>query len=262
MDYTNSDNPITVTKGMSNWYAQTISREALLRIPDEFKQVPKFEALTFKQREDFDLSDNASWPKETSQMVLALGTFDVSYLDGKPPVFLFVHGPRNHHIGYFYVKSDMSVQRVRRSELTDVDFEEPFCDLGDHSVSEISVCNRIRAIALYYFLAAGYVKDVGNYNRFWTDFTKACEWIANKGSRPTPHGKVLKQNSVPVFAAALESDLDSAIGKPESKKRGSGEEFEPVSGLLHHPHQLCVPKLMSCSKDQASRLQSHGKYDR
>jgi hypothetical protein len=237
MGYTNAYNPITIDESVPDWCAGSISREANLRMPDAFQTVPTFETLTFRHRESFGPTVIANWPKEASQVVLALGTYDFPSSGLKPLVYMFVHRQKNHHIGYFYINPDLSIKRMQQSGLYYVEIEEPFCDLGDRSLRETTVYNRIRAVSLYYFLAAGYIDEIGNYSHFWSDFTKACTWIANKGNCPKQHAKSSKREKKTVPASAAipipdpketESTLDSVL----SKKRTNIEEPERRSSKL------------------------------
>ncbi|KAI4669220.1 uncharacterized protein J4E79_001263 [Alternaria viburni] len=203
MGYTNVNNPITIDESATNWYTQTISRQARSLIPKEFEKLPAFDTVKFSHRKSFGPIVDTHWPQDASEMVLTLGTFDAPSLELKPPVYIYVRGLKNHHIGYFYVNSDSSVHRVQPSGLRHVDIDEPFCDVGDHSVGEQTVYNRIRAMALYFFLVAGHIEVIENYSHFWMDFSKACGFIANSGVRPKPRAKAQKQEpkTVPVSAA-------------------------------------------------------------
>ncbi|RII16177.1 hypothetical protein CUC08_Gglean002615 [Alternaria sp. MG1] len=54
MDYTSARKPITIDReSESSWYTQTITRNALSSIPDQFKKMPKFETLKFSHRKGF-----------------------------------------------------------------------------------------------------------------------------------------------------------------------------------------------------------------
>ncbi|KAI4623851.1 hypothetical protein J4E80_003663 [Alternaria sp. BMP 0032] len=185
MGYTNVNNPITIDESATNWYTQTISRQARSLIPKEFEKLPAFDTVKFSHRKSFGPIVDTHWPQDASEMVLTLGTFDAPSLELKPPVYIYVRGLKNHHIGYFYVNSDSSVHRVQPSGLRHVDIDEPFCDVGDHSV------------------VAGHIEVIENYSHFWMDFSKACGFIANSGVRPKPRAKAQKQEpkTVPVSAA-------------------------------------------------------------
>jgi hypothetical protein len=231
-----ASNSITIDEDVSIWYAQTISREALSSIPDYFKKIPTFETLNFKHRKDLGPAFVANLPQEASPMVLEIGFYDCISSDKKPPVYAFVHGPKKNFVGYFFVKPDSSIFRVKvQSDLYDVEVSEPFCDLSDLTVGTQTVCNRIRAVVLHYFLAAGYMKELANYRSFWQDFTKSCAYIANKGNRPKRKTEVQGQNFQLALAAVLVPDTDSVVSKLDtaaSKKRTADEQSEVAPGKL------------------------------
>ncbi|KAI4622870.1 uncharacterized protein J4E87_005963 [Alternaria ethzedia] len=237
MTYTNVNNPITIDESVTSWYTQTISRQARSLIPDDFEKLPTFETVKFSHRKSFGPIVDTHWPQEASEMVLILGTFDAPHLNFKPLVYVYVHGSKTHYIGYFYVNPDSSICRVQQSSLQHVDIDEPFCDVGDLSVGKQTLCNRVRAMALYYFLAAGYIDEVGDYNHFWLDFKQSCAWIANKGSRPKPHARVQKQEPDTVLASAATSVpgpelTDLTHDTVASKKRTGDDEPKPTA---EHP---------------------------
>jgi hypothetical protein len=124
--------------------------------------------------------------------MLAVGDYDEPVKNLTPRVYAFFHGDKKNQIGYFYTPDDVTFVGIPSRNLNHVDFEELFCDLSSFA--------HVRAMALYYFLTAGYIDVMGNYSTFWADFKRACGWIANKGSRPTPHPKREGSNVVDQFA--------------------------------------------------------------
>jgi len=267
MGYTNVNNPITIDESVTNWYTQTISRQARSLIPDDFEKLPVFDTVKFSHRKSFGPVIDTYWPQDASQMVLTLGTLDAPYLSFKPLVYLYVHGVKNKHIGYFYVNPDSNVYRVQLSSLKHVDIDEPFCDVGDHSVGEQTIYNRIRAIALYFFLVAGQIEVIENYSHFFLDFSRGCAWIANNGSRPKPHAKAQKQEpkTVPASAATPVSGpetTDLTHDAVASRKRVGDDGPIPTAGKLQGPQSFYLDKLTAGSENQASRLQSYRAYTR
>ncbi|KAG9194737.1 hypothetical protein G6011_04772 [Alternaria panax] len=218
MDYASDKSTVTIDESVTNWYAQTVSSNALSKIPDHFNKIPTFESLHFRHRESFDPIVITNWPQEASLTVLVTGMYDDVSSDTKPLVYAFVHGSKNHFVGHFLIKPDFSIRRISHHDMDNVEFEEPFCDLGDRTVGTKTVRNRIRAVVLFYFLAAGHVRDFGKYRDFWRDFTKSCAWIANEGSLP----KVQRQDARP----AARSPVVLALGATTPKKRAGNEELE------------------------------------
>jgi hypothetical protein len=62
-----------------------------------------------------------------------------------------------------------------------VAFHAPFCDVGDDTGGS-------KALILYYFLAAGHVKELcrtkSDPTMFTRNFKDACLWVQNEGERP------------------------------------------------------------------------------
>ena len=109
-------------------------------------------------------------------------------------------------------------------------------------------------MALYYFLAAGYIDEVGDYNHFWLDFKQSCAWIANKGSRPKPHAKVQKQEPETVLASAatlvpIPDSTDLTHGTVASQKRTGDDEPMPAAGKLRSLYSIYLDKLIDDSEN-------------
>ncbi|KAI8942613.1 hypothetical protein NX059_000666 [Plenodomus lindquistii] len=99
-----------------------------------------------------------------------------------------IHGDSHNEIRHIHKSPEQTIldERVCHKILRHVNFEEPFCDIGDKLTSSRTASSMIRALVLYYFLAAGYIEEIGDYNTFWKDFGKACGWVARNGERPKP----------------------------------------------------------------------------
>jgi hypothetical protein len=69
-----------------------------------------------------------------------------------------------------------------------VAFHAPFCHVGDDTGGSKAI-HRVSALILYYFLAAGHVKELvrskSDPTMFTRNFRDACAWIENEGERPT-----------------------------------------------------------------------------
>ncbi|CAN9199454.1 unnamed protein product [Alternaria sp. RS040] len=185
MDSTSAKTPITIdNESESSWYKQVITRKTLSSIPDQFEKIPKSETLEFSHCEILGPTVLANLPQEASPMVFAIGIFDSNHLYMRQTVYAFVHGSKHNLVGFFLIMQDSRVYRIPHTSLQNIDFVEPFCDLGDQTGGHQTVCNRLRAIILHYFSEAGHLRGFGHYRDFWQDFTKSCAWIANKGSPP------------------------------------------------------------------------------
>ncbi|KAF1833696.1 hypothetical protein BDW02DRAFT_569786 [Decorospora gaudefroyi] len=68
-----------------------------------------------------------------------------------------------------------------------VAFHAPFCDVGDDTGGSKAI-HRVSALILYYFLAAGHVKELcrtrADPTMFTRNFRDACLWVQNEGERP------------------------------------------------------------------------------
>jgi hypothetical protein len=68
-----------------------------------------------------------------------------------------------------------------------VEFHAPFCDVGDDTGGSKAI-HRVSALILYYFLAAGHVKELcrtrADPTMFTRNFRDACAWVQNEGERP------------------------------------------------------------------------------
>lgn len=68
-----------------------------------------------------------------------------------------------------------------------VDFESPFCDVGDGQ-GDHRAGHRVTALIEWYFLDAGHVKELarsdGDPSKFTRNFRQACLWVGNGGKQP------------------------------------------------------------------------------
>ncbi|KAF1918889.1 hypothetical protein BDU57DRAFT_567532 [Ampelomyces quisqualis] len=73
------------------------------------------------------------------------------------------------------------------SSTATVAFHAPFCHVGDDTGGSKAI-HRVSALILYYFLAAGHVKELvrskSDPTMFTRNFRDACLWILNGGERP------------------------------------------------------------------------------
>jgi hypothetical protein len=92
-----------------------------------------------------------------------------------------------------------------------IDFEEPFCDLGDKKTSVLAATGLARSLVLYYFLATGYITELGSYKLFWVDFKKACGWIAKRNGQTMP--QPCQVNPVPSLEDEVDAKFSPASGK-------------------------------------------------
>ncbi|CBX93897.1 predicted protein [Plenodomus lingam JN3] len=122
---------------------------------------------------------------------------------------------------------------------------EPFCDIVENQCSERIVFRMARALVLYYFLAAGYIDVIDDYDTFWTDFRTACSWVARNGQHPkaTSHSlqmagekpgsenTSMKQNHLNLVLEDVRNECQEA--KTTAEKQGKHANSEP--GTLESP---------------------------
>ncbi|CAN9104951.1 unnamed protein product [Alternaria alternata] len=254
MDSNSAKSPITIdNEGESSWCKQAITRKARSSIPDQFEKIPRSETLEFSHCEILGPTVLANLPQETSPMALAIGIFDNNLPYMRQTVYAFVHGSKHNLVGFFLIKQDFSVYRIPHTGLRNIDFVEPFCDLGDQTVGQKTVCNRLRAIILYYLLEAGHIRGFGHYRDFWQDFTKSCAWIANKGSPPKLQMDVQRGDSRPALNAALVPVPNAVVSTSEDvafKKRKGDERSDsapPNIKRRDYGHTIQRPIIISRS---------------
>jgi hypothetical protein len=128
-------------------------------------------------------------PKDTLMTMLLVGVYDGTLKgqqgDFKPSVYAYIHGAKMNQVGYCYKVDNSTVVRLREHNLPRVDFVEPFCDVQGSRQGSSTIVRLLKSTVLYYFLASAYIPRINDYRTFWLDFKQACDWIANKSSRPT-----------------------------------------------------------------------------
>ncbi len=76
---------------------------------------------------------------------------------------------------------------VSVTSTSSVAFHAPFCDVGEDTGGSKAI-HRVSALILYYFLAAGHVKELqrtrSDPTMFTRNFKDACSWVENGGQRP------------------------------------------------------------------------------
>jgi hypothetical protein len=182
---------ILIDDNTPSWYLQTVVRQAQVEILEQFQEPPAAQYIRFEQHavQVSSTRGKGSGPKDVLPAMLAVGEYDGPLTAVRLPVYAFIYGDKKNQIGYCYKADASAVVRLEPSALRDIAFEEPFWDLGDDKTSSQGTRGMIRALALYYFLAAGHIAEISHYSTFWNEFKRASGWIANKGSRPKPHPK-------------------------------------------------------------------------
>ncbi|KAL6158777.1 hypothetical protein ACJBU6_02877 [Exserohilum turcicum] len=110
-----------------------------------------------------------------------------------------------------------------------VAFHAPFCDVGDDTGGSKAI-HRVSALILYYFLAAGHVKELSRTRSDPTMFTRnfrdACLWVQNEGERPLLPPSRKSEPSTPF-------EKDPIVVRP--KRSSTVSTTRSIPDDLHHP---------------------------
>jgi hypothetical protein len=110
-----------------------------------------------------------------------------------------------------------------------VAFHAPFCDVGDDTGGSKAI-HRVSALILYYFLAAGHVKELSRTRSDPTMFTRnfrdACLWVQNEGERPLLPPSRKSEPTTPY-------EKDPITVRP--KRSATVSTTRSISDDIHHP---------------------------
>ncbi|KAI4617184.1 uncharacterized protein J4E87_008424 [Alternaria ethzedia] len=124
-----------------------------------------------------------------------------------------------------------------------VAFHAPFCDVGDDTGGSKAI-HRVSALILYYFLAAGHVKELcrtrSDPTMFTRNFRDACLWVQNEGERPLLPPSRKSEPSTPI-------EKDSIAVRP---KRSS--TVSSLSRSIPEDIQVQPPSIKRAATDNLS----------
>lgn len=124
---------------------------------------------------------------------------------------------------------DGSNELLSVNSTSTVAFHAPFCDVGDDTGGSKAI-HRVSALILYYFLAAGHVKELSRTRSDPTMFTRnfrdACLWVQNEGERPLLPPSRKSEPSTPF-------EKDPITVRP--KRSSTVSTTRPVSDEYQHP---------------------------
>jgi hypothetical protein len=161
-----------------------------------FRALPRHARLNWTGFEEFTMSRPVwrSLGRSSHKQLLVIG----GYAPG-PEV---EEEPTDRVVAHVHTdEAEVSFYRISEVEDTDgglelqpvnstatVAFHAPFCHVGDDTGGSKAI-HRVSALILYYFLAAGHVKELvrskSDPTMFTRNFRDACAWIENEGERPT-----------------------------------------------------------------------------
>ncbi|KAI1522211.1 hypothetical protein PtrSN001A_011856, partial [Pyrenophora tritici-repentis] len=169
-------------------------------------------------------------PAEASEMMLIVGSYVHESNASETIVYAFVYGVNANQIGFMYMDEQGKAERLDVCRCKEINFQTPFCYLGDNDLGQQSVRLMLRPFLLFNFLSANYLDTITHYKSFWTDLTKAFSWIANKGRRPDTG---LSKPKTSAKAANPKSMLheyfaEDSTSKPQAVASKLEEDEDPV----------------------------------
>lgn len=176
------------------WTHRTLQGWAQTRFRLDFEALSSQTVLVFKDRNESNSYLGANlqqldWPPNASTKILKVGTYSGTPEDEEHNVYAFVHGPNNNSVAYMVENRDEGAYEKLpvENQFWNIKLDEQFAKLGNRNNSAVSTTHaRLRALILYYYVAAGNLNQVEPYNSFLKEFWGACAWIKNGGERPQP----------------------------------------------------------------------------
>jgi hypothetical protein len=186
-DFDESRSPLT-NDNVQSW--------ARTNFPAPFRALPRFARLNWTDSDKFKTSRPVyrSLGRSTHKQLLIIGGYAPGpEIDEEPTDRVVAHVHSDEAEVSFYRIAEVGESDKFEFELQPVNstatvaFHAPFCHVGDDTGGSKAI-HRVSALILYYFLAAGHVKELVRYRSDPTMFTRnfrdACAWIENEGERP------------------------------------------------------------------------------
>ncbi|KAH8731916.1 hypothetical protein GQ44DRAFT_603701 [Phaeosphaeriaceae sp. PMI808] len=160
-----------------------------------FRALPRFARLNWTGLEEFTMSRTVwrSLGRSQHKQLLVIGGYAPGPdIDEEPTdrVVAHVHAHEAEVSFYRIVEIEGSPQRDLQSvnSTATVAFHAPFSHVGEDTGGSKAI-HRVSALILYYFLAAGHVKELvrnkSDPTMFTRNFKDACAWVENDGERPS-----------------------------------------------------------------------------
>ncbi|KAL5117456.1 hypothetical protein ACEQ8H_004621 [Pleosporales sp. CAS-2024a] len=159
-----------------------------------FRALPRFARLNWTGFEEFTMSRPVwrSLGRSTHKQLLVIGGYAPGPdIEEEPTdrVVAHVHSDEAE-VSFFRIAQvdDSNLFELQPVNSTaTVAFHAPFCHVGDDTGGSKAI-HRVSALILYYFLAAGHVKELvrnkSDPTMFTRNFRDACLWVENGGDRP------------------------------------------------------------------------------
>ncbi|KAH9883038.1 hypothetical protein J1614_000405 [Plenodomus biglobosus] len=184
-DFNETRTPLT-SKNVQAW--------ARTHFSAPFKALPRAATLKWIQVEDSFTISRAVWRslgRSAHKQLLVIGGYAPGPEVDEPADLVTAHVHADEPDVSFYritknANGDNELFPVNSTST--VAFHAPFCDLGDDTGGSKAI-HRVSALILYYFLAAGHVKELvrtrADPTMFTRSFRDACSWVENDGERPS-----------------------------------------------------------------------------
>ncbi|KAH7069219.1 hypothetical protein BKA63DRAFT_450992 [Paraphoma chrysanthemicola] len=171
-------------EGKSPLTLLSIQAWARFKFHDDFEALPSLERVAFIDVDDmvFDRTIRRSLGRSEHKKLLLVGAHSPQSEVQDIEVCAHIHAD-DDEITLYYVEEleDETNKLIPVASFGHVAFHPPFSEVGDD-------VGRVLAVIRFYFLAAGYLKELPRHNKapkmFTKKFEQACRWIANGGEQP------------------------------------------------------------------------------
>ncbi|KAL6707103.1 hypothetical protein ACN47E_004855 [Coniothyrium glycines] len=184
MDFNEVRTPLT---------APNVQAWARANFPPQFRALPRAARLQWIECDESFTISRAIWRslgRSSHKQLLVIGGYAPGAEVEEPTDRVTAHVHADEAEVSFYriaENADGSNELHIVSSTSTVAFHAPFCDLGDDTGGSKAI-HRVSALILYYFLAAGHVKELvrtrADPTMFTRSFRDACSWVENEGQRP------------------------------------------------------------------------------
>lgn len=159
-----------------------------------FRALPRFARLNWTGFEEFSMSRPVfrSLGRSTHKQLLIIGGYAPGPdIEEEPTDRVVAHVHSDEAEVSFYRIAEVEDSNLFElqpvNSTATVAFHAPFCHVGDDTGGSKAI-HRVSALILYYFLAAGHVKELvrnkSDPTMFTRNFRDACLWVENGGDRP------------------------------------------------------------------------------
>lgn len=174
--------------------APNVQAWARANFPHPFRALPRAARLQWIEVDDSFIISRAIWRslgRSSHKQLLVIGGYSPGpeVDESSDRVTAHVHADEAEVSFYRIAETaDGNSELHAVNSTSTVAFHAPFCDLGDDTGGSKAI-HRVSALILYYFLAAGHVKELvrtrSDPTMFTRSFRDACSWVENDGTRPS-----------------------------------------------------------------------------